>query len=493
MIEHSADCQVAIVGAGPAGLAAACVLADKGVDVVVLDEQAIPGGQVFRAVEKVSTARSEDMGILGTGFSAGLQLVERFRASGAVYRPGVAVWEITSAHEPELSIGLAEKGVAQMLYPRHIILATGAMERPTPFPGWTLPGVMTVGAAQTLLKSSGLVPDSSVVLAGTGPLLYLYASQLLRAGVTPQAILDTRPPVSWHTHALALGALTACPGAMIQGLRWMHEIKKHTAVIANITSLKAYGKDQLRSVSYQAAGQERDLTTEVLLVHDGVIPNTWLSMSAGIEHHFDPVQQCWVPDVRGVGMTSRDSISIVGDTAGIAGAEVALLQGERVAREVLGQLDLSQPTKLLSTKEPLALRRRRRLRYFLDRYFPPTTQFQLPPDDNTIVCRCEEVTAGEIRQVAARGCMGPNQGKAFTRCGMGPCMGRKCAATVSQLMAEVRGMPVAEIGHYRIRPPIRPITVGQLADMPIRRESNDLAEAGASIYDTLAPGKNSTS
>ena len=119
-----------------------------------------------------------------------------------------------------------------------------------------------------------------------------------------------------------------------------------------------------------------------------------------------------------------------------------------------------------ATAEPRALNRQRRLRRFLDQAFPPTNDFQLPTDE-TIVCRCEEVTAAEIRQVAVRGCMGPNQGKAFTRCGMGPCMGRKCALTVSQLMADARGVSVDEIGHYRIRPPIRPITIGQLADMPL--------------------------
>ena len=124
------------------------------------------------------------------------------------------------------------------------------------------------------------------------------------------------------------------------------------------------------------------------------------------------------------------------------------------------------------TAEPRTLKRQRRLRRFLDHAFAPTADFQLPSDE-TIVCRCEEVTAGEIRQVAARGCMGPNQGKAFTRCGMGPCMGRKCALTVSQLMADAHGVSVGEIGHYRIRPPIRPITVGQLADMSLSTETSD--------------------
>ncbi|MBT6731937.1 MAG: FAD-dependent oxidoreductase, partial [Acidiferrobacteraceae bacterium] len=193
MSDIRSTCEVAIVGAGPAGLAAACVLAGKGVDVVVLDEQQAPGGQVFRGIEKVNATRPSDLNPLGASYGAGIKLARRFRESGAYYRPGTSVWEITSDQEPELALGLVENGAAQMLYPRHIILATGAMERPTPFLGWTLPGVMTVGAAQTLLKSSGLLPENDVVLAGTGPLLYLYANQLIGMGITPQAILDTRP------------------------------------------------------------------------------------------------------------------------------------------------------------------------------------------------------------------------------------------------------------------------------------------------------------
>jgi len=460
-------CDVAIVGAGPAGMAAACVLAQSGRDVVVLDEQGTPGGQVYRAIDRVFVDRPEDVQALGEDYAVGRTLTRRFQESGARYQPGVSVWQITSDQEPELALGLIEQGSAQMLYPKHIILATGAMERPAPFEGWTLPGVMTVGAAQTLLKSSRLLPREDVVLAGTGPLLYLYVRQLKNLGVKPQAILETGPSLSLRTGLLALDALIACPKAMLQGIRWLWSARSAMGMTRGVRALKAQGEDRLRAVSYEAQGRRHELSTSLLLVHDGVIPNTWLSMSAGIKHHFDLVQSCWVPDIHGAGMTSRQCISMVGDVARIGGAQVAALQGERVGHEVDAYLKNQQrPT---ASAGPVALRRQRRLRSFLDHAFTPTAQFQLPEDD-TIVCRCEEVTAGEIRQVAARGCMGPNQGKAFTRCGMGPCMGRKCALTVSRLMAQVHGVSVEEIGHYRIRPPIRPITVGQLADLPLRQE-----------------------
>ena len=214
------SCDVAIVGAGPAGMAAACVLAKGGLDVVMLDEQGAPGGQVYRGVEKVFSDRPRDILPLGKEYAEGHALTRRFRESGAQYRPGVSVWQITSDQEPELALGLIEGGSAWMLYPKHVILATGAMERPVPFEGWTLPGVMTVGAAQTLLKSSRLVPSEDVVLAGTGPLLYLYARQLKNLGVKPQAILDTGCSLSLRASLLGLDALIACPKSMLQGMGW---------------------------------------------------------------------------------------------------------------------------------------------------------------------------------------------------------------------------------------------------------------------------------
>jgi NADPH-dependent 2,4-dienoyl-CoA reductase/sulfur reductase-like enzyme len=157
----------------------------------------------------------------------------------------------------------------------------------------------------------------------------------------------------------------------------------------------------------------------------------------------------------------------VGDAAGIIGADASILQGEAVAREVIACLEGTQQNPVGNAAHPWLVGQQRLLRRCLDQFYPPAQEFELPPDDETIVCRCEEVTAGEIRRVAALGCVGPNQGKAFTRCGMGPCMGRKCGVTVSRLIAEHHGLAMDEVGHYRIRPPVKPITVGQLAELEI--------------------------
>src|SRR3954471_251854 len=180
------DFDLAIVGAGPAGLAAATTAMRAGLRTVVIDEQAAPGGQIYRNVESVSK-RPAHLQLLGDDYAAGADLVQRFRASGAEYLPLTTVWQI----DQERNVYTRSDGRAARIAAKRILVATGAMERPVPIPGWTLPGVMTCGAAQTMLKSTGAVPAGPVVLAGGGPLLLLLATQLLRAGARITAILET--------------------------------------------------------------------------------------------------------------------------------------------------------------------------------------------------------------------------------------------------------------------------------------------------------------
>ena len=181
------------------------------------------------------------------------------------------------------------------------------MERTTPFLGWTLPGVMTVGAAQTLFKESGLVPDCRPVIAGGGPLVYQFIQQMLAAGVQPSLLLDTGraipPPSLW---ADLLRAFAGSPRPLFKGVSWLHRIRRAGIERrAGLQSIRAKGNGQLQSVEYRCGGETREVETELLLVHDGVVPNSHLAMAAGCEHRWNPLQVCWQPVLDGNGLSSR--------------------------------------------------------------------------------------------------------------------------------------------------------------------------------------------
>ncbi len=457
--------EVIVVGAGPAGLSCALALAEAGAGVRVVDEQPAAGGQVYRSLERVARDWPEGLDWLGADYVRGRQLLRDAAAADIDLSFGTTVWDL-SPDEDGLALGLLCRGRAELLRPRQVVIATGAMERPTPFPGWTLPGVMTVGAAQTLFKDAALVPATTPVLAGSGPLLYLFAHQLIAAGAPPALLLDTAPVgIPFALWGKLAGALWADAESLFKGRRWLREIERAgIRRVTGIEAIRALGNDRMERIEYRVGSRRESLDCDLLLVHDGVVPNAQLAMAAGCEHRWNPRQACWQPELDSAGASSVEGISIVGDSAGIGGADVAQLCGRELGWRLahkLGRIDTGHRDR---ETRPLRkqLHRLDRLRVFLDAYYRPFKAFRLPADE-TLVCRCEQVTAGQIREVAALGCMGPNQGKAFTRCGMGPCMGRQCGYAVSALLADSHDRDMSEIGHYRIRPPVRPITVGQLA------------------------------
>ncbi len=379
----------AIIGAGPAGMAAAALAAELGLDTLLVDEQDAPGGQIYRGIE-----RAPESSPLGTDYLAGRELATALRGSTARYRPATTVWHI----DPDGTLSLVVDGKSETVAARHILLATGAIERPVAIPGWTLPGVMTVGAAQILLKTADLVPEGRAVLAGQGPLLALVALQL--------------------------------------------------------------GRERLERVVWDGG----EIAADHLFLHEGVIPNTQISLALQLAHRWDDSQLCWRPVVDDWGRTSLARIAIAGDGGGIAGAGAAALSGRLAALDAAAALGRIGEAERDRRAVPLraGLARERAIRPFLDALYRPADSV-LSPADEVIACRCEEVSAGQIRQAVRLGATGPNQIKAFLRCGMGPCQGRVCGPIVGAVIAQARALPIAEIGNYRPRAPYKPITLGTLA------------------------------
>jgi len=454
--------EVAIIGSGPAGLAAAGYLSRQNINSCIIDEQSEPGGQIYRSLGR---ADSSLVSILGDDYRAGKALFDVLDSPNVRMISEASVWDINA----ERRIYYSQRGRAATLDAKFIILATGAMERPMPFPGWQLPGVMTAGAGQILLKSASLLPARPLVLAGSGPLLLLLATQYLRAGHHIDALIETTGREQ-RLNAMknAVGAF-AKPDYLGKGLSMIRALKRHGVhYIKGARELKATGDGAIDTVHCVTATGDHEISCETLLVHAGVVPNVQLSRLLGIEHRFDSLQRCWQAVTDKYGFTDIDGIAIAGDSAAITGAEAAALSGQIVAGRVLQKLknqpDHGSPDSNADADLRKRLNRHRRFRPFIDSLYAPSAEF-LNPVDETIVCRCEEINAASIREYVRLGCLGPNQTKALGRCGMGPCQGRFCGLTVSEIIAAERGVGVEDVGYYRIRPPLKPITVAEFASL----------------------------
>lgn len=466
------DCDLAIIGAGPAGLAATRQAADLGLSVVLLDEQAEPGGQIYRAIETVRAERPETLARLGPDYAHGASLAGAMRAAAIDYRPGAVVWNIGR----DLTVNFSAGGGSQAVRAAHVLAATGAIERPVPIPGWTLPGVMTAGAIQILLKAHGLAPEGRVVLAGGGPLLLLIASQLIAAGAPPAAIVETTP------RGRLLAALPHLPGA----LRAPDYLRKGRAMLRAIkaagvpfhkgaTDLRVEGEGRAQALSFASGGKRRRVEADVVALHQGVVPNQQVTRLLGCKHEWDAAQRCFRPVLDDWFGSSVEGVSVAGDGGGIGGAKAAEIRGRLAAIGAafrLGRIDAAERDRH-GAADRAALTRELSIRPFLDALYPPSDQ-ALRPADEVMICRCEEVTAGDLRAAVRLGCPGPNQAKSFLRCGMGPCQGRVCGLVVTEVIAETRGLSPAEIDYYRIRPPLKPLTLGELAALD-DADTNDAA------------------
>lgn len=450
------DC--VIVGAGPAGMSAAIELANAGARVLVLDRAPRAGGQIFRSA---ANSPLSDASVLGPDYSAGSSLIERFEVCAAEHLSGADVWHVGE----DGTILYSQDGVPQQVQAREILLCPGAIERPMPIPGWTLPGVMTAGAAQVMLKSDAVVAENAI-FAGSGPLLYLITAQYLRLGVKVAALVDTTPRRNYLTSLPKVpGALRSWP-MMFKGLGLMREIASSgVPVFKGARNLHILGKDKATGLEFEhKTGEQRVLSDRVLL-HHGVIPHSNMSRSMGLAHIWNEAQHCWQVQTDAWGQSSIPHVSVAGDGAGITGADAAQSAGRLSALNILARLGrLTIETRDLEGQRDRAiLAKMAPFRSFIDQLYGPEKNLCLPAHPDTIVCRCEERRLKDLREGFDQGARDPNALKSLTRCGMGPCQGRQCGPIVSGLLADWRQEPEAQVGYYRLRSPQRLLSLEELS------------------------------
>lgn len=455
-----------IIGSGPAGMLAAITACQHDLSVLVLDEQPAAGGQIFRNVEHLETHRNSDIKKLGPEYILAGGLIKRFRACGAGYLTERSVWGIDRELIVRVTTPVDDRGNTSSAFKaRRLLVATGAMERPMPMMGWTLPGVMACTSVDVLYKSAGMLPDCPVVLAGCGPLLLQIANRLMAEGVEISALLDTNPKKALLKAIPHLPAALRAPQYLMKGAGMLLKLKSaRIPVYTGIEHILADGKDKLERVRFKSNGRLHTIETELLLLHHGLVPNVQITRLLGCEHKWYDIQRYWEPVLDRWGNTSVEGVAVAGDCGRVSGSKVSELTGQIAALEAaraLGAISATERDKLVSSVR-VELAKHQAPRPFIDQLYKPQLRWIVPDDEDTIVCRCEDVTVREIRNAVRLGAHSPDRVKAMTRCGMGLCQGRMCGLTVAEIIADELNCTPVDVGYQRVRCPVKPITLEQL-------------------------------
>ncbi|HEU4426496.1 MAG TPA: NAD(P)/FAD-dependent oxidoreductase [Pilimelia sp.] len=458
-----------VVGGGPAGIAAATEAARAGLRCLLVDEAPAPGGQIYRRLP--GEFRIRDPRGLGRDHRRGDRLRAELAqvAERVEVRSGTSVFDIADRRHV---LCASHDGGAGRITTERLVLATGAYDRPLPFPGWTLPGVLTAGGAQTLLKTMRVRPGDRALVAGTGPLLLVVANQLHHAGVRVVAVLEAGR--SAFTAGTLLRAWREW-GLLADGFRYRLGLARAGIPVRyNHAVFEAHGDGQVDSVTYGPVAsrdwrpirqRSRRVDVDLLVVGYGFVPSVELCDLAGCRTEYAHRLGGWVPVRDATMQTTVPGVFAVGDGAGVAGALVAVAEGRIAGITAAEQAGTIGPAEAERRRRP-QVRRLRALagvREALDAISSIRPGLYELATEATPLCRCEEVTRAEVEAAVGAGARDLQAVKLFTRLGMGACQGRNCAPSAAAVLCAATGCPPRDTGRINPRPPVKPVTLGTLA------------------------------
>jgi thioredoxin reductase len=450
--------EVLVIGAGPGGLSAAIAAQRAGAKVIVVDERAEPGGQYFKQmiVEDEAVFPWDDQ------HKEGARLIAVARKARVEIRCGVDIWGTFSAHE---LIG-TENGLARRFNPQRLIVATGAYERGVPLPGWTLPGVMTTGAAQTLWRSYRRIVGKRILIAGNGPLNLQVAGELSAGGAEIAAVVEIASAPAMTALPDLLRMLAAAPGLVIDGLKYRARLAKIPLIYGSVVARIEREANGLVAhvVPYPPkGGGARRFAVDSVCLGYGFEPSNEILRALGCRHVFDPMRGQFTTVVDADGRTTVPEVFSLGDCTGLGGARLALAQGAITGRAVAADLGHAHAAIAKRVEKPRrALTRHRRFQKALWHFYAaPRLNVELATPE-TIVCRCEEITLAQIEALLADGRPTIGELKRATRAGMGPCQGRYCGPILSQLLARRQGRALDENVRFAPRMPVKPVAIADI-------------------------------
>ena len=463
--------QIVIVGAGPAGMAAATAVEQAGITPTVIDENSQVGGQIYRQPSASFISRDQEGSnrVPNTDDSIRVEFLKH--ADRIEVLNDTTVWGVF----PEKQLAVRRDDGWQMIQAEQLVLTTGAYEFVSPFPGWTLPGVMTPGGAQSMVKAMKVLPGKRVLVAGSGPFLLVVAHQLHAAGMEVVGVVEAVARGRVVRHACGLLANLKMLG---EGRRYFRELHKAGIPMHwNHVVVEARGDDGLCEVDFAPCDSQwradsdrlRSVEVDTLCIGYGFVPRIELPQLIGCRLRFENLLGGWVPEVDDQFQSSVPGVFVAGDGGGVAGAVVAQIEGALAGMAAAHRAGWLDDVDYRARRRPLLQRlaKLRRFRASLDRIYQIGSGLVDLPRDDTIVCRCEEVTLAEAESGIKYGGEDFPTLKVMTRLGMGLCQGQMCWPAMARRIAAQTGKQPGACGPRSVRPPTQPLLVGDLLDQAV--------------------------
>ncbi|GAA3776737.1 FAD/NAD(P)-binding oxidoreductase [Microbacterium kribbense] len=467
---------VVVIGAGPAGMAAAAAAADHGLSVALIDEQQRVGGQIFRQPPTAFTAETLHP---TAGYRWSLDLIADIENRADIsWMPGTTALGILRDREttPQvLRVAVSDDDGGRTLATRRILIATGAYDLPVAVPGWTLPGVFMAGAAQTLAKSQKFVVSDRVVLAGSHPLLIIVADLLRRNGVDVAEVALARGIPGPAEVARSLAAIPGHVGMFTElGAMIARLVAAGTRFSTRTVVTNVHGDDRVKAVdltrvnrAWQPTAPPRQVDTSALVLGYGFLPSTELARQAACAVSWDSPKGGWVVDHDQHMRTSVPDIFVAGEPTGVAGADQSRAEGMLAGLSIAQDLGASVPSTQLDAVRRALAKSNRFSKVVQNMFAPNRGGLTNLATADTLICRCERITRGRITTT-----LGANPHldtasalKLECRSGMGPCQGRYCENTVTGIIAATRNTTPAQIGRFSSHFPVKPVPVSVLSQI----------------------------
>ncbi len=452
-----------VLGAGPAGVAAANVASKEGAEVVIIDENSSAGGQIYRAppneFQPQNSFKSDE-------FREGEKQRNILENSNLTALFKHRVWSVSS----DLVVSTVGPNGLSSWHARSLIIANGALERIIPFPGWTIPGVIGLAASTILLKSQYVLPGQSTVVAGCGPLLIAVANGIIKSGGKVSAIIDLNSKSDWIK---AFPRLLSRPDQLFKGMSWFANIMKagiklygghavtNTKQVDNVLRISIAPINSAGSIL--DSKNQKIVEGDCLAIGHGLFPSTEITRLLKAKHIYDPLKGGWVPLIDDDFRSSIPGVYIAGDATGISGAFSAVQKGRIAGMAAVRDLNVmsSQKYKAKIKSELIILKKNENFGKAAVRLMKFRPELIQTITSETIVCRCEDVFRSEIDEAIESGARDMNQLKAWTRCGMGPCQGRTCSEAIEAILASKVGSRELA-GQWTGRTPLRPVPIEQI-------------------------------